>query len=292
MGNHPFCLAPIWAYAHIGAMLQTRTLSAEGQSIHCVTAGDGPPLLFIHGWPTHAGLYRNIMPAVGADRKAIAIDFPGYGHSSKPTDVRYSLKFYGRIVQQCLDQLDVDRVGLVVHDLGGPVGLHWAVENQDRVSELIVLNTLAFPELHWMVKVFVAGVSLPGVAQALTSSRGLRGSIKFGTKTKPASEVLDLYDSPFTSPSDRRALAMAGRHIGVGSIAKMAKKLPELDVPTLLLYGTNDRILPDVAVTMERLAAIWPHAKKIALPGVGHFLQEDAPKLVAGHLVDFCRRDA
>ena len=271
-------------------MLKSRTLSVQDQSVHCVTGGDGPPLLFLHGWPTHSGLYRNVMPALNTHRRTIAIDLPGFGQSSKPTDVRYSFSFFNRVIHGVLDELAVDKVGLVVHDLGGPVGLHWATENHERVSELVVLNTLVFTEFHWMVKLFMAGVTLPGLSHALTSSYGIRGSMKFGMQTPSTREVLDLYSAPFQTRQDRAALALTGRHLSIKKLARTAEQLSRLKVPTLLMFGTKDRILPDVDKTMQRLHGLWPHATKIPLPDVGHFLQEDAPDTVAEHIARFVDR--
>ena len=273
-------------------MSERRTVSVDEQPISYVVEGEGPPMLFVHGWPTHSGLYRNITPALAPHRRTVAIDLPGYGQSAKPTDVRYDFPFYSRAIDGVLRDLDIDQIGLVVHDLGGPVGLYWAVENPQRVRELVVLNTIAFTELHWAVKAFVAGISLPVLSQALTSSYGLRAAIRLGTQTAPEPEVLKLYTSPFRSREDRTALAKAGRDLSVKKLARTAEKLSTLAVPTLLLYGTNDKILPDVENTMNRLAAVWPHATQTPLAGVGHFLQEDASDTVSEHLVRFVTASA
>ncbi len=267
--------------------MESRTLSVDGRSIHCVVAGTGPVLLLLHGWPTHSGLYRNILPALSPHRRVIALDLPGFGRSAKPTDVRYGFSFFSRVIDGVLEALEVEDLGIVVHDLGGPIGLHWAVEHAERITELAVLNTLVFTDFHWMVKLFMASVSLPGVSRAITSPYGIRGSMRLGMTTRPGRDVLDVYTTPFTSPSDRKALAMAGRQLGLGKFGRIAERLPTLKVPTLLLYGTGDRILPDVERTMTRLAEIWPHATKTALPGLGHFLQEDDPALVGEHMVRF-----
>lgn len=272
--------------------METRTLLVNGHAVHVVDGGEGPPLLFLHGWPTHSGLYRNIMPAVAEHRRTIAIDLPGFGRSAKPTNVRYGFSFFNQIIDGVLDQLGIEEVGLVVHDLGGPIGLYWAVTNPSRVAELVVLNTLVFTDFHWMVKVFMASVSLPLVAQGITSSAGLRGSMKFGMQTRPGREVLDLYSERFETSSDRKALAMAGRQLSLRKFADIEKGLRDLHVPTLLMYGTTDRILPDVAQTMTRLEELWPHASKISLTQAGHFLQEDAPDAVADHITRFVRREA
>ncbi|MEL6188542.1 MAG: alpha/beta fold hydrolase [Myxococcota bacterium] len=266
-----------------------RTFSVAGRSVHCVIDGEGPPLLLLHGWPTHSGLYRNISPALRARRTTIAVDLPGFGQSDKPTDIHYGFGFFNEIIDGVLSELGVEGVGLVVHDLGGPVGLHWAVENRDRITELAILNTLVFGDFHWAVKAFMASISIPGVSHALTSSHGIRASMRLGMSKRPTPEALELYTAPFRSRADRSALARAGRGLGLKKFGRIADGLREIKVPTLLLYGAKDRILPDVARTMDRLASMWPHAQKLELAGVGHFLQEDAPELVAGHLERFVR---
>ena len=232
------------------------------------------------------------MPKLTDHRTTIALDLPGFGRSSKPTDVRYGFSFFNRVLDGALDQLGLDSVGLVVHDLGGPIGIHWAVENPQRVRELVVLNTLVFAEFHWMVKAFIASASLPGVSHALTSTYGIRASMRFGMNTKPRPEILDLYTSVFETPQDRRALATAGRQLSPAKFARTADRLDRLEVPTLLMYGTGDRILPDVAKTMSRLQSVWPHAEKVVLTGLGHFLQEDDPDGIAEHMDRFITRSA
>ena len=82
-------------------------------------AGEGDPILLLHGFPTSSHLYRNILPTLAKTHRAIALDLPGYGLSDKP-----------------LDSLDISTTNLVVHDLGGPVGMYWAVHNPHRVKTM------------------------------------------------------------------------------------------------------------------------------------------------------------
>gem|GEM_PF-4883096 len=81
------------------------------------------------------------------------------------------------------------------------------------------------------------------------------------------------------------ALAKAGIGLPIRGFTEIAAGLPGLRIPVRVVYGEQDRILPDVSETMERLARDVPHAQVTALSGCGHFLQEEAPGDVAELLV-------
>lgn len=258
--------------------------------LHYLEAGQGPAVLFLHGWPTSAQLWRHVLPEVGRTHRAIALDLPGFGRSDKPVDRRYSFGFFERTIEGFLEQLEIERIGLVVHDLGGPVGLYWAVEHADRVRELAILNTLCFPEMSWAVKAFVLATFVPGIRGYISSPAGVARAMRFGVvdTQRITPEVAQLYGAPFEEPAARKALLRAGQGLsprGFGHIADGLVKF--LDIPVRLLYGERDRILPDVATTMARVAKLLPHAELSSIPDCGHFLQEDRPDEVARSLAEF-----
>ena len=267
-------------------MALDRRVVVDGLYIHYREAGQGSALLLVHGWPTNAHLWRNIIEPLAEHRRVIAIDLPGFGDSDKPLDASYSFRFFDRILDGFLDAVGVQRVGLVVHDLGGPVGLHWAVSHADRLGELAVLNTIALAKLHVAVKAFVAAASLPLVRDVLTHPRGIVAAMRLGVVDKAviAPDVAELYAAPFSDRNARKALAKAGRGLHPKGLLTIERGLPTLKVPTRLIYGAQDKILPDVEQTMERLSMFWPDAELTRLPDAGHFLQEDAPEEVA-HLL-------
>ena len=260
-----------------------RSVVVEGLNIHYREAGQGSALLLVHGWPTNAHLWRNIIEPLADHRRVIAIDLPGFGDSDKPLDVSYSFRFFDRILDGFLDAVGVERVGLVVHDLGGPIGLHWAVGHADRVLELAVLNTIALAKLHIAVKAFVSAASLPLVRDLLTHPRGIVAAMRLGVVDKSVitPDVAELYVRPFSDRSARKALAKAGRGLHPKGLLAIERGLPELNVPSRLIYGAQDKVLPDVEQTMQRLSTFWPDAALTRLPNAGHFLQEDAPQEVA-----------
>ncbi|MEO0605289.1 MAG: alpha/beta fold hydrolase [Myxococcota bacterium] len=271
-------------------MIRSITHDVQGISLHAHTSGvpgEVPPVLLLHGWPTNAQLWRHALPAIGAHRYAIALDLPGFGASDKPLDASYSFRFFDRVLTGFLDAEGIDRLGLVVHDLGGPIGLHWAMGHRERVTDLVLLNTLVFPELSWAVKAFVGASYLPGVRELLSSPWGIDQAMRLGVthRDRLTDDVLALYRGPYVDWASRRALLRAAHGLHPGGLRTIARGLPEIDVPMTLIYGESDRILPDVAETMARVQALVPHATCTSLPDCGHFLQEDRPDMVTEHLV-------
>ena len=265
------------------------TLDVDGLTVAYVDEGDGPPLLLLHGWPTSSILYREITPVLAEHHRVVVPDLPGFGASSKPVDRRYSFALFARVLDALVDRLGLDDLGLVVHDLGGPIGVHWALHRPGRVSRLAILNTLLYPEFDPSVVEFVSRLLDETRREELVCDDGLRGILRSGVSDPDAlpAEALDGITAPFRTADDRRALAAAGVGLHPGGFAEIARLLPGLTIPVLGVYGTDDRILPDVADTFARVRHDLPHARIEALPGAGHFLQEEVPGGIAARLATF-----
>jgi pimeloyl-ACP methyl ester carboxylesterase len=268
-------------------------ITVDGMRIHVLEEGSGEPVLFLHGWPTSSFLWRHAVAAVGGHRRAIAIDLPGFGRSSKPLDSSYSARWYAGVLDGALVELGVERTGLAVHDLGGPIGLWWAVDDPERITDLALLNTLVFPETSLAVKAFVAASFLPGLRSLMVNRRALEWAMRFGVNEKGriTPEIATAYSAPFVEADARRALLKAAHGIHPAALREIAGGLASIEVPVRILYGADDRILPDVARTMKRVVELLPQAELTELAGKGHFVQEDAPDEVAGELARFFARD-
>jgi haloalkane dehalogenase len=234
-------------------------------------------------------LWRNIAPRIADRNQVIALDLPGFGQSDKPLDVSYSFRFYSEILDGFLAALNIEAVGLAVHDLGGPVGLHWACHHPERVSKLALLNTLVYPKMSWAVVVFVAACRIPGIRSLLAGPSGLRFGMKVGIHDpdKVTQEILDGVLAPFVTREARAALLKAGSGLHPSGFKDIARLLPSLTMPVRIVYGENDRILPDVAETMRHVARDLPQAQVTSLADCGHFLQEEKPDEIGEILADF-----
>jgi haloalkane dehalogenase len=265
------------------------TVQSGDVSIHYRELGSGPAVLLLHGWPTSSYLWRNVIPRIAERNRVIAPDLPGFGGSSKPPDASYSFPMHGQAIDDLLAALDVQRVSLAVHDLGGPIGVWWAIRNRERVDRLAVLNTLLYVRPSMAVVAFVVGARLPGIRELLTSDRGIDFALRLGIakRERLTDEVREAYRAPFQTKDARRALAKAGYGLSPKGLREIERALPELKWPVRVVYGERDRILPDVARTMRKVKRDIPHAEVTALPDCGHFLQEDDPERVAALLAEF-----
>jgi haloalkane dehalogenase len=116
----------------------------DGIRLHYVDEGSGPPILLVHGQPTWSYLYRKmIQPLVAAGYRCISPDLMGFGLSDKPTDESaYTLKRHVELVTGLVERLQIQGVTIVGQDWGGPIGLRYAIDHQDNVRSLVILNTL------------------------------------------------------------------------------------------------------------------------------------------------------
>ncbi len=264
-------------------------VTIEDTKIHYVSAGKGEAILLIHGWPTSAYLWRNIIPELSKNNLVIAVDLPGFGASDKHIDASFSFRYYERILNGLLNHLSIEKLTLGVHDLGGPVGLFWMVNNMHKVDRLILFNTLVYPEFSWGVKLFMMATMFPGLRNWITSQSGIERAIKFGVyqKEKLSDEIIQNYQDPFKDVNSRKVLLKSVQRLSPKGFHKIAKELSNYKGPVQIIYGENDKILPKVGDTMKRIQQDLPQAKLTALPECGHFLQEDKPDEIAKLVSNF-----
>jgi pimeloyl-ACP methyl ester carboxylesterase len=265
------------------------TVKVDGMTLAYRELGSGPPVLLLHGWPTSSFLWRNVMVPIGRGNRVVAPDLPGFGASDKPLGVQYDFELFESALDGFLAALDIDEVGLAVHDLGGPVGVHWAVHRPQRVTKLALLNTLIYPQFSEAVMAFIKACSEPELREQLTSPAGLEAAMRLGLADDStlSDEVVAAVRDPFADDESRRALAAAGIGLPVDGFTEIERLLPSLQMPVRIIYGERDRILPDVAETMARVKQDLPQAEVTALPDCGHFLQEEAPDRIGEELARF-----
>ncbi len=261
----------------------------EGVNIHYRTAGNGPVLLLLHGWPTSSYLYREIIDKVSENYQVIAMDLPGFGKSDKNLGDSYSFRYHTRILNGFLQNLGLEKVTLGVHDMGGPIGLYWMIKHMEKVERLILFNTLIYPEFSFMVKLFAFATVAPGIKTALTSPWGIKRSMYFGVNQKSmlTPEIIKNYQEPFLKKSDRKLLIKTVQRLSMQAYKEIGKDLPKFKGPVLILYGEKDKILPDVAKTMAQAKKELPQAAVKSYPNAGHFLQEEVSAELSEEILKF-----
>ncbi|MFK7926574.1 MAG: alpha/beta fold hydrolase, partial [Myxococcota bacterium] len=117
--------------------------TTEGK-LHYVDTGEGPPVLFSHGTPTWSYDWRHLIRRLHPTHRCIAVDHLGFGLSERPS-VGYRPEDHAMRFAEFADSLDVQDATVVIHDFGGPIALRWVLDNIDRVSRVVILNTWAWP---------------------------------------------------------------------------------------------------------------------------------------------------
>ena len=247
---------------------------------------DGEPVVCVHGVPASAYLYRKVVPALAArGLRGIAVDLPGLGLAERPADADYTWTGLGRWLGSAIDALELDRFHLVVHDIGGPIGLEVAAAAPDRVRSLTVLNTTIAVESFrrpWVMEPFahpgvgeawLKSMQVPGLFVALMRALGV-------TRRVPTAEIACYVPLLLGDDGGRAFLQiMRGFEATADKQRHYLAALRSKPYPAQVVWGVLDRMLTWRRYGVQaQLAAGLDDA--ILLPGK-HFVQEDCPGEVA-----------
>jgi haloacetate dehalogenase len=273
---------------------ERRRVRTRGATIALVTAGRGPAVLLLHGYPETHACWHRIAPALARDHAVVCADLRGYGGSSKPRSLpdhsTYSKRAMAEDLVEVMERLGHRRFHVVGHDRGARVGHRLALDHEERVRSLTVLDvspTLRMYEgtterfarayFHWFFLIQRAPLPerlLAGRAREWVLGRLGRG--KAGLSPFPAAirrEYLRAFADPRTihaTCEDYRASA------GIDLDHDRADRRRKLRVPVLALWGRD----ATVGACFDPLAdwrAVARHVTGRALP-CGHFLPEEAPR--------------
>ena len=226
----------------------------------------------------------------------IAPDLFGHGQSDKPRG-EYSVAGYANIVRDLLTLLDIDRVTVVGHSLGGGVAMQFAYQYPERTERLVLLAPGGMgPE----VSVLLRALTLPGagvILHGLTSwpvRRLGRGTLRALGRSRlawlrDAGELADAYDR-MADPATRTALHHVAREVvdWRGQVVTMTDRAYLLQLPICVIWGADDAVIP--ARHAEIVRQYTPAARVVVLPDTGHFPHHDHPAHVVRILRDFVAR--
>ena len=264
-----------------------RPFRAAGVSSFIAERGSGDAVLCLHGVPTSAFLYRKVLDELAArGLRGIAIDLPGLGLADRPQHFDYSWSGLGRFCAAAVEELDLDRFHLVVHDVGGPVGFELAAAMPKRVASLTVLNTIVEVDTFkrpWSMEPFarrgVGEIYLRSLSKL--SFRALMRLQGVADMSAVSSAELDAYVDLLKRDDDGRAFLriMRGFERTAAKRALYESVVGSDAYPVQVVWGAKDPALKmSVHGEIARRAAGVDRIE--ALPGK-HFLQEDCAPAIA-----------
>lgn len=271
-------------------------MEINGARMHYVdTLAGSETLLMLHGEPTWAFLYRHMINNLMTDYRCIAPDLFGFGRSDKPTKIAdHTFNFHYESLQAFIEKLDLKDITIVVQDWGGILGIPLAIENEDRIKRIVIMNTglatgdidLGEGFLQW---------------QAFAKKVGKR--LEAGTLIEKSSqhdisaEVKAAYNAPFPDRSYRAGVAAMPLIVpstpdmqGADRHRTARERLKTWDKPALVLFSDKDPITSAAAPFFRKLIPTAQDNPPATIEGVGHFLQEEAGEEIAQHIRAFIGR--
>lgn len=268
--------------------LESTSVSVDGDDIDVAyyEAGTehGDPVVFLHGIPTNSYLWRHAAPSLAEERHVVAPDMIGYGNSSMRDDFDRSLRAQEVMLDGLLDDLGLDTVSLVGHDLGGGVFLRYACHNPDAVDQLVLSNSVAYDS--WPIQT-ITDLGLPESARENSPADvqemldGLLRDTLWGDD--PDEAFIEGMKAPWNSEEGVTSLVR-------NAIATNTSHTTEVDpsdvtADTLLLWGQEDEFQP--IKWAERLDEDIEQSKLIGLEEASHWVPEDRPDAYGEHLREF-----
>ncbi|HEX2172895.1 MAG TPA: alpha/beta fold hydrolase [Dehalococcoidia bacterium] len=285
--------APENAAAGRDQLLEERRIALGGLSLEYRVGGEGHPIVLVHGDLDSALAWRWVAPALTATHRVYAPSLPGYGGSSKPA-ADYSPGYLAGALAAFLDALAIDRPILIGHSLGGLVALRVALADPTRLGALALIASAG---LGRAIHPIFLWESLPGVGEAVNLwSRTPIGAVQRVTNfARLAFWRADGVPQTWFDDKYRLLLqpgfleaSLAARRSQItwfGQREVLLDRLTALDLPVLIVWGAEDRVLPPV---QARLAAARLHrGRLVLLPGCGHLPIVEHPDRVVACLGEF-----
>lgn len=265
------------------------TLRRQFRNVHgyrraYIKAGSGPALLLIHGIGDNADSWEDVIPELAEEFTVIAPDLLGHGESDKPR-ADYSIGAYANAMRDLLSVLDVDRVTVMGHSLGGGVAMQFAYQYPERCERLVLVGTGGVSHEVNPVLRFVAApnadlvlplLSVPG---ARLVGKGVFAALRaLDTNIGLDSDQLIRIFDALPNAASRRAFVRTLR----GAVDWRGQAITMLDrcylakdMPTLVVWGERDGVIP--VKHAGRIHAAMPDSRLEIFEGAGHFPHQDDP---------------
>jgi pimeloyl-ACP methyl ester carboxylesterase len=278
----------------MSASVERSRLAVAGTQTRLLQAGPTDAreaVVFVHGNPGSADDWEALIgAAAGAGLRALAVDLPDFGETIAPPGFDHSVPGYAAFLAKALETLGVERVHLVIHDFGGPIGLAWAGTHLDALASVTLIDIGILPGYRWhrMARAWRTPV-LGELIQATATRGAFRWLINREEPRGLPREFLDrMYDH--YDRRTRRAVLKLYRATDDpgGAGAELVPLIAPRDLPALVIWGEHDAYLPPEYAARQRDA--FPSAEVHVLPVSGHWPFVDAPETVERLLVDFLGR--
>ncbi len=271
-----------------------RSVSTKSGEISYIDIGTGPAALFVHGVGTNAYLWRNVIESLTTARRCLAIDLPLHGQTPAAPGQDLSVAAMATVLEDFCDALELASIDLVANDTGGAVAQVFAARNPHRLATFTLTNcdtqgNLPPEAFKPIIEMAAAGALAPAMA-AMMDDIGAARDAAFGSAYEyPADtdpEVIRAYLEPCVGTPERaREFERLLVSLHPGDLEAVEPQLRELQVPTLVVWGTDDPFF-DVSWAYWLRDTIPGVTKVVTVDGGKLFFPEERPGDLAGPLTE------
>jgi pimeloyl-ACP methyl ester carboxylesterase len=282
----------------IWSPLPRQHITVDGVDIAYVdSGGTGSPIVFVHGLSSYTSFWEYQIPAFTGEHRVLALDLPGYGASARP-DAPCTPPWYANVVSAWMTAVGVDKATVVGHSMGGQIALTLAITAPERVERLVLSAPAGLEPFN------------PGAAKFMKdfwTERRAIGTTEEQVRANFLTQVFNRRDAGVERLIEERVrLGLSPRFAGTSvavarSVAGMLdypvrERLGQVKVPTLVVFGTADRMIPNPIFTGGATRSIArvaeeriPGARVVMIPGAGHTVHHDAPDAFNTALKEFLK---
>jgi pimeloyl-ACP methyl ester carboxylesterase len=256
--------------------------------------GSGDPILALHGLGASIYSWRKLIEPLQKDYQLILIDLKGAGKSPKPHDDRYFIQEQADLIFQFIREHDLKNLTLMGNSYGGALSLLVTLklneEKANRLSKLILIDSGGYNEdLPWHLKLLrtpiLGWLSLYLIPPSMNALTVLLYA--YYHKCWITWKQVKAYAKPIGSPGGRYALLKTAQQAIPKNIDEITARYPTITVPTLILWGREDKVIP--LKIGRKLDAAIPDSTLIILEKAGHVPQEEIPKETIPPILKFLK---
>ena len=257
-----------------------RQIDVVGATVNYAEMGDGPPLLFVHGL---SGCWQNWLeniPYFARTHRVVALDLPGFGASPMPP-WEITIPAYGRLVRDFCERLGIDRCSIVGNSMGGFIASEVAITEPERVDDLTLVSAAG---ITW-----ASARKEPAEMVARVGRAAAPLALRFELSAIRRPKIRDrAFRGVFFDPNNLRrellwenvvpAFHSPGYFDSMRNLVgyDIRDRLEEIGVPTLIVWGRNDRVVP-VPAALSYRKRIGENAELVILDHCGHVPQMERP---------------
>jgi pimeloyl-ACP methyl ester carboxylesterase len=274
---------------------QQQTFDYHGLKINYYEAGQGPPIILLHGFGACAYTWRYLIPPLAAEHRVFTLDLKGFGLSDKPADGHYAVADQADLVADFIRRQDLHDLVIMGHSMGGAVTLMTYLKLREtdpgRIKKLVLIDSAGYPQkMPWFIRM----AKFPGLNAVL----GKLLSPRFATalvlkksyyhKDQVTEEQIDTYAYYGSLPGAAAAVSQTAKQLVPPDIEALTAQYKTITVPVLVIWGKEDEVVPlEVGENFKRDI---PNSELVILPHCGHIPLEEEPQATQQAITDFLKK--